>query len=171
MFCSLCRRFTSQQVTWLMLMLTVVMLVVSVYMQYALGLLPCMICELQRYLLVPIALVLVLQVCSRPQTLLRRLTQSTVLFLIVLEVALSIRHLLLLYVPTTGPTVRACLPGLLTYAHNASWLQALTVALQGSGEGCHQVTWHFLALSLPEWTAISMTVLLAMWCWARCARR
>ena len=170
MFCSYCRRFTSQQVTWLMLGLTVAMLAVSVYLQYALGLLPCMICELQRYLLVPLALALLLQTCSRPHTFLRRISQSMVLLLIVMEVALSIRHLLLLYVPASGPTVHACLPGLLTYAHNASWLQALTVALQGSGEGCHQVTWHFLLLSLPEWTAAFMCALFGLWCWTRYAK-
>ncbi len=155
----------------MMLLVTLIMLVVSVYLQQVMGLLPCMICELQRYLLVPLALVFAMQCWMQPCSSSRRTVQFLALVLILMELCLSARHLSLLYFSSPDAGMQACLPGLVTYAHNASWLQAISVALQGSGEGCRQITWRFLMLSLPEWTAMAMMGLLALWCLERRAMR
>jgi len=54
-------------------------------------------------------------------------------------------------VPACGPSVDYMLDVL-------PWMEVLTTALKGTGD-CAEVTWRFLGLSIPGWTAIFFSLL------------
>jgi disulfide bond formation protein DsbB len=57
-------------------------------------------------------------------------------------------------VPACGPSVDYMLEVL-------PWMEVLTTALRGTGD-CAEVTWRFLGLSIPGWTAIFFALVLVI---------
>lgn len=127
----------------------IVLMAAAYYMQYVMGLEPCAMCMLQRFILMGIGLVLLTATLHNPTSKkgLRVYAVMTILVSIA-GLAAAGRHVWLQYLP--ADQVPACAPSW-DYLVDAFPLQdVIRTMLKGSGD-CAKVTWTMLGLSIPEW--------------------
>lgn len=136
----------------------------ALYAQYYGGLAPCPLCLLQRGALALLAAIFVSGSLHPPRTKWIRLVYSF-LGAIAAGAGLAVagRHVWLQHLPKDQ--VPACGPDLAYLMDTLPFVQVIDRVFTGSGE-CAQVDWLFAGLSMPEWSLIWFTVLMA---WALCA--
>lgn len=132
-----------------------IMLTAAYYMQYGMGLEPCPLCIFQRGATVGMGLAFLLAFLHGPRSWGRFLYGALVAAFAGLGVVLASRHLWLQSLPPDQ--VPACGPGLQYMLDTFPLMDAVRMALEGSGE-CAEV--HLvLGLSLPLWTLIAFVVI------------
>lgn len=117
---------------------------ISFYMQYGLGFMPCVLCELQRYLLMALS-VLAGLLCLRSAGVWKRCCKGVYAALWTLGFALALRHVWLLHF--THHSTTACLPDLITLWHLSSLQHWLEHIISPSSCGHMATVW---GLGLPD---------------------
>jgi disulfide bond formation protein DsbB len=126
----------------------VVLMVTAYYMQYIMGLQPCPLCMLQRFILVLIGLVLLVAAVHNPGSRGAGIYAALTVFFSIAGLAAAGRHVWLQHLP--ADEVPACAPSW-DYLIDAFPLkEVVRTMLHGSGD-CAEVSWTFLGLSIPEW--------------------
>ncbi len=135
------------------------LLAFALYTQLHGGLQPCPLCIFQRIAFAALGLVLLVAGLHAPRSGARRAYGVLALLAAGLGIGIAGRHVWLQHLPPDQ--VPMCGPGL-DYLLDAMPLSGVVrKVLTGSGE-CARVDWHFLGLSMPEWS-LSWFVLLAAW--------
>lgn len=144
-------KFSFIALTWLSLLV----LGSSFYLEYSVGLKPCPLCLMQRYLVVLI--------CVTSLLASRWMHKSAVkpvlglqLFLALAGLYFAGRQLWLESLP--ADQTPACMPSLDVLIHYFPWKDVLKALFLGSGD-CGKVEWSLLGLSLAAWSLIYFVVI------------
>jgi disulfide bond formation protein DsbB len=150
------RKNTEKNIMYLMILITIFVLAASYFFEYVKGLHPCPLCLMQR-LCISILLVLTgLILVSRRRF--RGLLISDCLFAGA-GLFFAGRQLWLQSLPTGQAP--ACMPGLDVLIQYFPWQAVAKALFWGSGD-CAEVSWTFMGISMPGWSAIYFLVMLAL---------
>lgn len=131
------------------------------YMQDYLGLDPCPMCVLSRYIFTAIAIVALAGAIHGPAGLALKVYGGLVSLLAAAGIGVSLRHSYLQHFP---PKVESCGTDLEFLLNSFPLSQALPKIFAGTGS-CSAVKWKFLGLSIPEWAGVWYLVFLALAIW------
>jgi disulfide bond formation protein DsbB len=133
------------------------LLAAAFYMEHVMGLEPCPLCWLQRFGFMGAGLVSLLALLHGPSGFGSRVYG----FLLVLTAGSGLgvagRQLWLQSLPPDQ--VPACGPSVDYLLDVLPWFEVLQTALRGTGD-CAEVSWRFLGLSIPGWTAVFFTLVI-----------
>lgn len=126
------------------------------YIEYVQGLHPCPLCLMQR-LCVLISCVLFLLGVLLPQRRCIKILTITQIALAMTGLYFASRQMWLQSLPVGDGAV--CLPGLQALMHYLSWYDVLQAFIWGTGD-CGEVTWQWLGLSMPAWSALYFVIMI-----------
>lgn len=148
------RGYRSVQI--LLLFITIIVLWMSFYFQWVLGLQPCPLCLMQRFCVFLLMMFFLMGLCL--STLSRgRLVAIMQIGLSVAGLFFACRQLWLQSLPIGQ--VPACLPGLDILIHYFPWQDLVHALFWGTGE-CAEVTWTFWGLTMPAWSGLYFLLML-----------
>lgn len=136
------------------------------YMQDYLGLEPCPMCVLSRYIFIAIAAVALVAAIHGPRALALKVYGALVVLLALGGIGVSARHSYLQHFP---PQVESCGTDLEFLLNAFPLSQALPKIFAGTGS-CSKVAWKFLGLSIPEWALVWFAIFAALAIWAAFVR-
>lgn len=129
----------------------IILIMIALYMQYVMYLIPCALCMTQRVFIIAIGVVAFIAWLHKTQALgLRLYTVISMIFAIV-GGGFSSRHIWLQNLPED--LVPTCGPSLGYLLETVPLAEALSLLLQGDGN-CAEVSWSLLGLTIPGWTLI-----------------
>jgi len=120
------------------------------YLQYVVGLKPCVLCILQRVVYFAIAIITLLAVVINPRGVLHKIFATLLSLVSFLGVLIAGRQTWMQYFP---PADVGCGPNLNFMLHNFPLSQVIETLFYGSGN-CALVTWRFIGLSMAEWSLL-----------------
>ena len=142
----------------LFLLASVGMIVVASYMEYFLGLKPCILCYMQRGSVIFIGIFAALGLIINPKEILGyKIILSSIFLSIISGALLSIRQLYLQSLPID--LVPSCAPDMEYLFSTLPFLEILILAFTGDGN-CAEILWTFMGISIPGWVLISLSFLL-----------
>ena len=130
---------------------------VAFYMEHVMGLEPCPLCWLQRFGFMAAGVVSLLAALHGPGGVGTRIYGFLMVVGSGAGLAVAGRQLWLQSLP--ADQVPACGPSVDYMLEVLPWMDVLTTALRGTGD-CAEVTWRFLGLSIPGWTAVFFTLMI-----------
>jgi disulfide bond formation protein DsbB len=129
----------------------------ALYSQSAWGLKPCPLCIFQRIAFIALGLVFLLGGLLAPRSAGGRRAWGIVALIPALAgIGIASRHVWLTHLPPDQ--VPSCGPPLEFMMESNALTDVIKMVLTGSGE-CAKVDWHFLGLSMPEWSLAWFLVL------------
>tara|TARA_R110002110_G_scaffold65206_4_gene180024 strand:+ start:108874 stop:109368 length:495 start_codon:yes stop_codon:yes gene_type:complete len=128
----------------------------SLFLQYGIGLVPCPLCLIARFLVLFLVFVYCAAALHNPAKRGRMGYALTAFTTASLGIVVTLRHLWMMQLPPEK--VPACTPGLDYLLGTLPALEALLVVLNGSGE-CAQQEGQFMGISLPGWTLLVFVIL------------
>lgn len=135
---------------FLLLIISLSVLLASLYFQYIKGLQPCPLCLMQRLSVIfEVILCFVALVVHRVS--LRRILVVLQIIVALLGLYFAGRQLWLQSLP--HDQIPACLPGLDVLLQYFSWHDIFHALLWGAAD-CAEISWQFLGLSMPAWVAL-----------------
>lgn len=139
----------------------------AMYLQEEVGLDPCPMCILSRYVFIVLGIAALAAAIHGPKGVALKAWGSLVALLAVIGMGVSIRHS---YVQHFPPKVESCGSDLDFLVSNLPLVQALPKIFAGSGS-CSMVDWRFLGLSIPEWALAWYLLIAATAIWIGFLRR
>lgn len=129
-------------------LITVIVLLTSLYLQYFVKLQPCPLCLMQRFCVFLLLIIMGLSFHT-----LKRAHLLSILQVIISAAGMffSVRQIWLQTLPPDKAP--ACMPGLDVLINYFPWQTVAKALFWGAGD-CAEVTWSFLGISLPGWGAI-----------------
>jgi disulfide bond formation protein DsbB len=128
------------------------------YFQQHLGLEPCPLCIVSRYLFVSIGAVALVAAIHAPTGLGLKVYGGLVAALAATGIGVSVRHSYLQHFP---PAIESCGADLGFIINTMPLAQALPRIFSGTGS-CSKVDWSLLGLSIPEWAGLWYAAFLAI---------
>jgi disulfide bond formation protein DsbB len=132
------------------------LLLFALYLQFVVHEEPCPLCIFQRVAMAALGVIFLFAAIHNPRS------SGAVVYGVLIALAagtggaIAARHVWLQYLPPGQAP--ECGPGLDYMLETFPLSQTLRMVLQGSGE-CAAAGWHFLGLSIPEWTLLFFIVL------------
>ena len=127
------------------------MMATGYFMQYILGLEPCLLCMTQRVFITLTGLVALVAFLHKPKQTGIKLYGAGITLTALTGSGFSIRQLWLQSLP--ADQVPACGPSFSYIVDTFPWAEAVTMMLKGDGN-CAEVAWTFLGVSIPGWTLV-----------------
>lgn len=154
-----------RHITSLLSLSTILVLGVTFYLEHIQGLQPCPLCLMQRFSIFVFGLLCFVGLCAPT---LKRAKTIVISQMMVLCMGLFFagRQLWLQSLPVDQTPM--CMPGLEALVRYFSWDQVLKALFWGTGD-CSEVTWRWLGLSMPGWSAcyfLSLLSICALLYWA-----
>lgn len=134
-----------------------VLLAVAFYMEYVMGLEPCPLCWLQRFAFMAVGLVGLIALLHNPGNVMGRVYGLLLAVFAGIGVGLAGRQLWLQSLPPDQ--VPACGPSVEYMLEVFPLMDVLMTAMRGTGD-CAVVSWRFLGLSIPGWTAVFFVLII-----------
>jgi len=147
--------FSYRGIYFICLLLAVLTLGTSYYLENYLGIMPCALCILQRFVMIILAVVFLLGFILYLSRRWHHIFDSLAIFFSGLGILLAGRQVWLQTLPPLQNT--DCGVSLNYLLQVMPWDQALRKIFQGSAE-CSLVTWQFLHLSLAQWSLIAFAM-------------
>jgi protein dithiol:quinone oxidoreductase len=138
--------FTSKRLFFVALLICISSLLFAAYLQQVVGLEPCPLCLLQRWVLIFITLLLFISLLHRTQF---KRYACVLMFFSAVGGAIAGRQVWLQHLPEAEQP--SCGPDLSFLLENFPLTEALSYVLEGSGE-CAIVDWTFLGQSIAVWS-------------------
>ena len=149
----------------LLMFLTILVLTTAFYLEYSKGIQPCPLCLMQRLCTVLFGMFCLMGLCLG--TLHRaRIVAVFQMLLATFGIYFSGRQIWLQSLPLDN--THACMPSLDMLIQYFSKAQVLTALFWGTGD-CAEVSWSWMGLSMPIWSALYFATMLlasAVVCWA-----
>lgn len=136
-------------------------LLIALYLEYALGLQPCSLCILQRLIFLILAVVLFISVLQNPGNRGIRIYGSAVFVLGILGILAASQQLWLQHHPQQA---QVCIPGLAYMMENFPLSQTLNI-LFSNEESCSIVKWTLLGRSIAFWSLLCFIALALLGIW------
>lgn len=124
---------------------------VALYMEFAMGLDPCMLCMSQRFIYLGLAFVFMLGALHNPYFGGHARYGLLLLILSIIGLGLAGRQLYLQSLP--ADLVPACGPSFSYMVDAFPFTEVLITMIKGSGS-CAEVQWSFLSLSIAGWSFV-----------------
>jgi len=137
-------------------------LIIALYLEYALGLQPCSLCILQRLIFLILAIVLFVSVLQNPGNRGIRIYGGALCVLGILGILAASQQLWLQQHPQQGEGV--CIPGLSYMMANFPLRQTLSI-LFSNEESCSLVKWTLLGHSIAFWSLLCFIALTLLGLW------
>ena len=131
-------------------LMSLIVLVSSLYFQYVETMEPCPLCLMQRFCVLSLFIFCFLSAVIRHLKIEKLLTCLQVFFA-ASGLFFAVRQLWLQSLPTDQAP--ACMPGLDVLIHYFPWQDVLRSLIWGSGD-CAEVSWQWLGLTMPAWSAL-----------------
>ena len=130
------------------------------YLENGLGQIPCLLCELQRCVIIGMGIIFLIAAVHNPARIGRSIYSFLLFIMGLCGLFLAGRQLWLIAHPPVD-SYGQCSANLSYLIHVFPWDTVLKTVLQG-GADCAKVTWSFLSLSLPAWSLIAFSLLLVL---------
>ena len=151
---------TVRMLTLLGFMVCCVLLAAAFYLQYGFGYEPCLLCLLQRWIMILLGVVLLLALLHRPRHWGMRVYGLLVLLIGTLGASVAARQVWLQMQPPSDSGL--CMPSSWSYLiNNFPLMQAFKMLVAGSQE-CGQVQWMFWGLSMAGWSMVFFVLFAAL---------
>lgn len=132
---------------------TLALLAFAVHLQLIGGLMPCPLCQLQRFVLVIIGLLCLVAAIHNPvKKGVKRYATFIILFALI-GASLAARQVWLQLHPPLE-NIATCGASFSYLMTTLPILDALWLAMKGTGD-CSKIVWHFLGISMPGWTLLA----------------
>ena len=144
--------------------LCVLLLGVSLYFEQVMDMSPCLLCLLQRMIVIALGLLFILAALFGQRWRFNwRIYAVFVILLSSLGLLLAGRHV---WLQAQGQQSNTCLPGFHYMVQNFSLVQIVRLLIEDAGQ-CTQVAWEFMGLSIPAWLVLffSFFLLTGIWIW------
>ena len=128
----------------------------ALYFQYALHLVPCNMCILQRLAVALLGVVFLAAGLQRPGTTGSRIYALLVALAALLAVALSARHVWMQAQP--AGSLPSCGADFYTMVDMLPFTEVVSRIVLGGGE-CQAIGWSLLGLSIPAWLLVAVALL------------
>lgn len=129
----------------LLFIITLFVLAASFYFEYYEGLKPCALCLMQRFMVIILAILFLLNIflkrISHLKLLLPILFSAFGLFFAGRQVWLQVM----------APPQTTCLPGIATIMQYMPWQDVVKVFLLGTKD-CAEISWRWLGITMPGWS-------------------
>ena len=132
------------------------LLAISYFVEIALSVKPCLLCLLQRYTFIIIAVVALAALLQRAKSWWLYIYAFILTLFNIIGVGLAARQLYLQALPKS--LHGACLPDMNYLMHAVGFFRALKMMVVGSSD-CSLVHWQFLGLSMAGWAIIWFVIL------------
>ena len=149
----------SQKVFLLIFAVCVFLILAASAVSYYYDIKPCLLCLLQRYAFILVALIALLAVVVRPKAWGIKVYSALLFLASSLGVALAVRQVYLQSLPSS--LHRACLPDMNYLINAVGVFKALKMMVLGSSD-CALVHWNLLGLSMAGWAIVWFVVLAAL---------
>ena len=151
------KNIAHEKIMQFIVLVTMLVLGTSFYLQYAHGLEPCPLCLMQRICTLLILIVSLTSLCIHTPARLKPFAITQIIFSVA-GLYFAIRHLWIMSL--ADHDIPACLPGLNVLIHYFPWKDLFHALLWGSSD-CTEMTWRFLGLSLPAWAGLYFLCMVA----------
>lgn len=153
---------TSRQWFIAALLISLTAISCALYYQLVLGYEPCSLCEIQRFIYMLTASILLIAIIHHPKYLGIRIYAILALLIAILGIVIASRQVWLQHLPPDQ--VPACGPGLNFLIENLPLAEAIKAIFMGNAD-CASVHWRFLGLSFAGWSLVvyGLLSLLAVW--------
>lgn len=138
------------------------LILIALYMQYFMHMLPCALCVTQRIFVIAAGVVALAAYLLNPGTAGRRAFAAAGVLAAGAGAGFAARHVWLQSLPEDQQP--ACGPSLDYILETLPLTEALDVLLAGDGN-CAEVLWNFLGISLPGWTLVAFVGLIIINLW------
>jgi len=138
------------------LLLCAALLTTALYMEFAMGMDPCMLCMSQRFVYLGIAFVSLLAALHNPIFGGHKRYGAIITLFALCGLGLAIRQLYLQGLP--ADQVPACGPSFSYMTEAFPFTEVLVAMIKGSGS-CAEVQWTLLGISIPGWSLLMFTLL------------
>ena len=137
----------------------VLFLGIASYLQYRVGLIPCPLCIIQRFLITLLGLLFLMGALFNFSAITRCCLHTLTFLLSVLGAVVASRQLWLEHFPSDQLT--SCQATLAQYSSSLYFQKIIDLFFQGSSN-CGSGNWRFLNLSMPMWTLLFFVFLAAV---------
>lgn len=131
----------------------------GLYLEHIKGLEPCPLCIFQRVAYIAIAIVALIATIHNTYGLCVYIYITLIFITASLGVIIAVRQIWLQHLP--ADKVPECGPGLDYMMEVFPFSQVLKMVFSGSGE-CADIQWTFIYLSIPEWSIIFFSIIIAV---------
>lgn len=128
------------------------LILIGMYMQYGMKLIPCALCITQRIFIIAVGVVALGAFLHHPQGFGQKIYAGLGVIFAVVGGSFSSRQLYLQSLPEDQ--VPACGPDIAYMFENFPLQEAFSLLLRGDGN-CAEVSWTFLGISIPGWTLVA----------------
>lgn len=139
--------------------LCVLVLATAVYLQYKVGIVPCPLCIIQRFIITLLGLLFLMGALFNFEAVTRCFLHTLTFLFAVLGAVVASRQLWLEHFPSDQ--LISCQAAIAQYSTSIYFHKIIELFFQGTSN-CGSGTWRFLNLSIPGWTLIIFIVLAAI---------
>lgn len=139
--------------------LCVLVLTIAVYLQYKVGVIPCPLCIIQRFLIMLIGLFCLMGGLFNFEAITRCWLHTLIFLLAIAGAVVASRQLWLEHFPSDQ--LISCQAAIEQYSASTYFHKIVELFFQGSSN-CGSGNWRFLHLSMPMWTLIIFIILAAI---------
>lgn len=147
---------------WIDLMtffLCALVLAAAVYLQYKVGIIPCPLCIIQRFIITLLGLLFLMGGLFNFEAITRCFLHTITFLLAVAGAVVASRQLWLEHFPSDQ--LISCQAAIAQYSSSTYFHKIIELFFQGTSN-CGSGTWRFLNLSMPGWTLIIFIILAAI---------
>ena len=137
----------------------ILFLAVAAYLQYRVGLIPCPLCIIQRFLITLLGLLFLMGALFNFSALTRCCLHTLTFLLAALGAVVASRQLWLEHFPSEQ--LSSCQATLTQYSSSIYFHRIIELFFQGTSN-CGSGNWRFLNLSMPLWTLLLFVLLAAI---------
>lgn len=144
------QRLSWRLVNYLTFFFCCALLITAWFVQYVIGIEPCVLCIVQRLLIILLMMGFGLAGLHNPQRTGKMVYGAWVIFVSSLGIVVAGRQVWLEQHVSVAESVQ-CLPGFSYLMEHLPWQRVLWMLFHGD-TGCGQVNWHLFGFSLATWT-------------------
>jgi protein dithiol:quinone oxidoreductase len=134
-------------------------LVIGAYLQYTLGIIPCPLCIIQRFLITCLGILFLMGALFNFSPATRSFLHTFTFLLSAIGAAVASRQLWLEHLPSDK--LVSCKASLAEYSQSAFFQQAIDFFFKGTSN-CGTNSWSFLGLSIPMWSLLLFLFLIIL---------
>ncbi|HEY7772469.1 MAG TPA: disulfide bond formation protein B [Marinagarivorans sp.] len=138
------------------------LILIGLYMQYGMKLIPCALCITQRIFIIAVGLTALVAFLHGPTGVGQKIYAGLGVIFAATGASFSMRQIYLQSLP--ADEAPACGPDIAYMFDNFPLMDALNLLLRGDGN-CAEVAWTFLGVSIPGWTLVAFAGLAAFNLW------
>lgn len=148
-------------------LLCIFLLADAYYLQYFQNIQPCLLCLLQRWIFMAIAIIFLFAFVHNPKKTGQKIYAFLALIFSAGGIAAAARQVWLQHQPPASTP--NCMPGMSFLIKTRPLHEVFTIMLRGSDD-CAKVVWRLIGVTLAEWTLIFF-ILIAILSLVQCFRR